>query len=140
MSAYTHKLGSLTACAGERSAHDPDIPRPITLVVLAANAAIPFFVWRVFAARASRRVSIGLAVFVFGWFALSLLLAPPPASLLARERFYLTPLIPFFAVGSLVVAAAALLLSHGAREAVRTASRCRPSSRFSSTGRSAWSS
>lgn len=100
----------------------PAIPRPITLVVLAATAAIPFFVWRVFAARTSRRVSIGLAVFVFGWFALSLLLAPPPASLLARERFYLTPLIPFLAVGALVLAAAALLLSRGAREAVRTAS------------------
>ena len=100
----------------------PHIPWPLTLIVVLTNVAIPFIAWRVFAVHATRRVSIGVALFLFGWLALGLLLAPVPASLLARDRFYLTPLIPVFALASLLVTAAALLLSREVRDAVRTAS------------------
>jgi hypothetical protein len=100
----------------------PHIPWPITLLIVAATAAIPFVVWRVFAARASRRVSIGVAVFVFGWFASSLLLAPAPASVLQRDPFSLTLLIPFFGVTSFAITAGALLLSRQVRDAVAAAS------------------
>jgi hypothetical protein len=100
----------------------PLIPWYITLAVLAIEAAIPVAVWRIFAAGAPRRVRIGLGVFLFGWLGLVLALAPAPDSLLARERFYLTPLIPLFAAGSLVVALLALRLSPALRRAVATAS------------------
>ena len=99
----------------------PVIPWPITLLVLLASSVIPFVVWRVFASRASRRVSIGLAAFVFGWFALALGLAPAPASLLQRDPFFLTPLIPVFVLGSFVATGVALLASPAVRAAVARA-------------------
>jgi hypothetical protein len=97
----------------------PHIPWPLSLVILVANATIPFVIWRVFSAGASRRISIAIAAFVFGWFGLSLLLAPAPESLLARDRFYLTPLIPLFAIVPFAIVAAAVLLLPAARAAVR---------------------
>ena len=58
---------------------------------------------------------IGSAIFVFGWLGAALLLAPEPASLAARDRFYLTPLIPLFALGSAIVLLAAVGLSPALR-------------------------
>jgi hypothetical protein len=100
----------------------PVIPWYITLAVVAIHVAIAVTVWRILAADAPRRVRIGLGIFLFGWLGLVLALAPAPGSLLARDRFYLTPLIPFFAAGSFVVALAALRLSPSLRRAVATAS------------------
>jgi hypothetical protein len=100
----------------------PIIPWYITLAVLAIDAAIGVTVWRIFAAHAPRRVRIGLGVFLFGWLGLLLALAPAPDSLLERDRFFLTPLIPIFAAGSFAVALLALRLSPALRRAVTTAS------------------
>ena len=58
---------------------------------------------------------IGSAIFLFGWLGAALLLAPDPGSLAARDRFYLTPLIPLFALGSAIVLLAAVGLSPALR-------------------------
>ena len=95
----------------------PDIPWYITAIILGANIAAAVGVWRIVAtaagrsgltAAAARKVRIGSAIFLFGWLGAALLLAPDPASLAARDRFYLTPLIPLFALGSAIVLLAAV--------------------------------
>ena len=109
----------------------PVIPWYITLIVLATSLAIAVTVWRIFASGAARsglppatqrRVQTGLALFFGGWLAAALLLAPAPASLLARDRFYLSPLIPLFAVAGLGGAFLALLLSPALRRTLDAAS------------------
>ena len=87
----------------------PDIPWYITAIVLSVNVAIAVAVWRIVAgATTSRKVCIGSAIFLFGWLGATLLLAPAPGSLASRDAFYITPLIPAFALGPKIVLLAAL--------------------------------
>ena len=95
----------------------PDIPWYITTIILGVNVAIAGSVWRIVAgaagrsglpAAAARKVRLGSAIVLFGWLGAALLLAPAPSSLASRDPFYLTPLIPLFAVGATVVLLAAV--------------------------------
>jgi hypothetical protein len=97
----------------------PAIPRPIELIVLATNLAIAGAVWWLVAstarrtplsASARRAVQVGSAVFIGAWLGAALLLAPPPASLVNRDRFYLSPLFPLFALIPPALGALALAL------------------------------
>jgi hypothetical protein len=90
----------------------PDIPWYITAVILGTNVAIAGAVWRIVAtaagrsgltAAAARKVRVGSGIFLFCWLGAALLLAPSPASLPSRDPFYLTPLIPLFAIGATIV-------------------------------------
>jgi len=99
----------------------PRIPWPITLTVVALQPLIALFVWRILATGASRPVRLGLALYLFAWLGLAFVLAPSAASLAVRDRFYLTPLIPIFAVGSIAIALAAVALSPALRRAIETA-------------------
>jgi hypothetical protein len=85
----------------------PAIPWYITLIVLATDLAIAVALWRLVAGAAGRSglppadvrfVRIAVAAFLGAWLGLALLLAPSPASLAGRDPFFITPLIPFFAV------------------------------------------
>ena len=98
----------------------PDIPWYITAIILGANVAAASGVWLIVAAAAgrsgltpaaARKVRIGSAIFLFGWLAAALLLAPNPASLAARDRLNLKPLIQLFELGSEIVLLAAVGLS-----------------------------
>lgn len=109
----------------------PVIPWYITLIVLAANLVICLAVWSVLstaAARsgipsdAQRRVRAAVALFLGVWLGAVLLLAPAPASLLTRERFYITPLIPVFVVIPLAIALVAFLRSSTLRRVLAAAS------------------
>lgn len=72
----------------------------------------PVAVWRIVAnAASSRRVRIGSAIFLFGWLGAALLLAPAPGSLAGRDAFYITPLIPLFALVPTIALLVALRLS-----------------------------
>ena len=94
----------------------PDIPWYITAIVLGVNVAIAVAVWRIVAgATTSRKVRIGSAIFLFGWLGATLLLAPAPGSLASRDAFYITPLIPLFALGPTIVLLVALGLSREVR-------------------------
>jgi hypothetical protein len=85
----------------------PDVPWYITLTVLAIDLAVAVALWRILstaAARAGlppsaqRNLGIGTALFFAAWYGAALLLAPAPASVLTRNPFYVTPLIPLFAI------------------------------------------
>lgn len=85
----------------------PAIPWYLTLIVLATDLAIAVALWRLLAVAAgrislapagARSVPLKAAAFLGSWLGLALLLAPAPGSLLGRDPFYLTPLIPLFAV------------------------------------------
>jgi len=94
----------------------PDIPWYVTAIVLSVNVATAAVVWRIVAtAASSRNLRVGSAIFLFGWLGAALLLAPAPASLVSRDPFYLTPLIPLFAIGPTIVLLAALGLSPALR-------------------------
>jgi hypothetical protein len=102
----------------------PDIPWYITAIILGVNVAIAVAVWRIVAgaawrsglsAAAARKVGVGSGVFLFGWLGMALLLAPVPSSLASRDAFYLTPLIPLFALGATIV----LLTAVGTSPALR---------------------
>lgn len=102
----------------------PDIPWYVTAIILGANAVAALGVWLIvaraagrsgLAPSAARNVRVGSGIFLFGWLGLALLLAPDPASLAARDRFYITPLIPLFALGATVVLLAAVGLSPALR-------------------------
>lgn len=94
----------------------PDIPWYITAIILGVNLAIAVAVWRIVAtATGSRPVRVGSAIFLFGWLGATLLLAPAPASLASRDPFYITPLIPLFALGPTIVLLVALGLSREVR-------------------------
>lgn len=86
----------------------PLIPGYIALIVIATNLAAAVAVWTILSSAAGRsglppatrrRVRIGLAVFFGAWLGAAMLLAPPPETLAARDRFYLSPLIPLFLIG-----------------------------------------
>jgi hypothetical protein len=100
----------------------PVIPWYITLTIVVTQPLIALAVWRILSAGASRGVRIGLAVFLFGWLALAFALAPSPASLAARDPFYVTPLIPFFAVAAFAITLVALRASPAVGRAIGGAS------------------
>lgn len=107
------------------------IPWYITLIVLALNLTIAAAVWGILSraagrsglpAAAQRTVRLGSAIFLGAWLGAALLLAPAPASLAARDRFYITPLIPLFVVLGLTLVALALWRSAALRRVVAAAS------------------
>lgn len=109
----------------------PVIPWYITLIVLATNLAIAGAVWSILSsaagrsglpATAQRAVRAGSAIFLGAWLGAALLLAPAPASLRTRDRFYITPLIPLFAVLALTVLSLALSRSPALRRVLAAAS------------------
>jgi hypothetical protein len=109
----------------------PVIPRYITLTSLATSLTIAVAVWSILSSAASRsglpaaaqrRVRTASAVFLGVWLGAALLLAPAPASLLARDSFYLTPLIPFFVVVPPTIVLLALWRSSTLRRVLAAAS------------------
>jgi hypothetical protein len=109
----------------------PVIPQYITLVVVAVNVAIAVAVWRILSEAATRSglptatqrsVRIGTAIFLGGWLGAVLLLAPAPASLLGRDRFYLSPLIPLFTTAAFLIVVLALRVSPGLRQVLNASS------------------
>jgi hypothetical protein len=109
----------------------PVIPWHITLVVLALNLTIAVAVWGILSraagrsglsAPAQRSVRAGAALFLAAWLGAALLLAPAPASLATRDRFYITPLIPLFVVLGLTVAFLTLWRSVALRRVLAAAS------------------
>jgi len=99
----------------------PHIPWPITLTMVALQPLIALAVWRILAAGASRPVRLGLALYLFIWLGLAFVLAPSAPSLAVRDRFYLTPLIPIFAAGSIMIALVGFALSPALRRAIEAA-------------------
>ena len=102
----------------------PVVPWYITAIILAVNVTIAGAVWRIVAAAArrsglppagERKVRSGSAIFLVGWLGAALLLAPAPASLAGGDPFYLTPLIPLFALGATAVVLAAIQFSPALR-------------------------
>jgi hypothetical protein len=109
----------------------PVIPWYLELIALATNLAVAAAVWGILSRAAGRSglqpavqrsVRFGSAIFLGAWLGAALLLAPPPGSLLARDRFYLTPLIPFFVLVPGTIALLALRLSPAGRRVVAAAS------------------
>ncbi len=109
----------------------PVIPWYIELISLAANLAIAMAVWSILSSAAGRsglspatqrKVRAGTAVFLGTWLGAALFLAPAPASLLTRDQFYLSPLIPLFVVVPITIALLALRLSPALRRVVAAAS------------------
>jgi len=109
----------------------PVIPWYLELISLATNLAIAAAVWGIVASAAGRSglqpaaqrsVRFGAAIFLGTWLGAALLLAPSPAAVVARDRFYLTPLIPFFVVVPATIALLALRLSPAGRRVVAAAS------------------
>ena len=105
----------------------PAIPWPIELIVLATNLAVAVAVWWLVASAARRThlstsarrtVQVGSAVFIGAWLGAALLLAPPPASLVNRDRFYLSPLIPLFGLIPPAIVALALALWPAVRRTI----------------------
>lgn len=98
------------------------IPWYIALAIVVSQPLIAVVVWRIIAPAASRAVRIGLGVFLFGWLGLAFAVAPSPAGLAARDPFYVTPLLPAFALGSFIAALLAFTLSPALRRAAGGAS------------------
>jgi hypothetical protein len=100
----------------------PHIPWYITLALIVTQPLIALAVWRILAPTASKPVRTGLGVFLAGWVALAFALAPSPATLAGRDPFYVTPLLPIFALGSFAAAFLGFGLSPALRRAVEAAS------------------
>lgn len=105
----------------------PLIPGYITAIVLITNLAIGVAAWYLVSSAAGRSdlppaargaVRTGSAVFIGAWLGAALLLAPDPASLLGRDRFYLSPLLPLFAAAPPAIAALAFWFSPAFRRAL----------------------
>jgi hypothetical protein len=102
----------------------PLIPWYVTVIVLAISiilaVTLSTIIWSA-AGRADlpsgtrRTVRIGSAIFLGMWLGAAFVLAPPPDSLLSREPFYITPLIPLFAIIPATIAALALWRSPALR-------------------------
>ena len=108
----------------------PVIPWYITLIVLATNLTIAAAVWGILSnaagrsglpPAAQRAARVGSAIFLGAWLGAALLSAPTPASLAARDPFYVTPLIPLFAVLGLTIASLALWRSVALRRVIAAA-------------------
>jgi len=108
-----------------------DIPWYLTLIILAVDLAIVVALWRIFGTAAERsglppatgrRVRLGIGLFLSAWLGLVLLLAPTAASLLTRDRFYLSPLVPLFAALGPALALLAIAVSQPVRRVVAAAS------------------
>lgn len=100
----------------------PRIPWYLTLIVLAINLGIVALLWRMLAAKQPRGIRIGVAAFLAAWLGSVLLLAPAPASLAGRNPYFITPLIPFFAIVPAAIALLAAALSSRFRTALGAAS------------------
>lgn len=109
----------------------PVIPWYLTLISLVTSVSIALAVWSILSSAASRsgvpaatqrRARIGSAIFLGVWLGAALLLAPAPASLLTRGRFYLSPLIPLFAVVPPAIVLLALWRSTTLRRVLAAAS------------------
>lgn len=109
----------------------PVIPWYITLIVIVTNLTIAVAVWSILssatgrsglAPAAQRTVRIGSAAFLGVWLGTALLLAPSPASLLDRDRFYITPLIPSLFVLPMTIALLALWRSSKLRRVLAAVS------------------
>jgi hypothetical protein len=99
----------------------PVIPTYVTVLMIASEIAIAVAVLGVLSAAAGRsglppaarrRVRIGAVVFVGAWLGAALAWAPAPDANLARDAFYVPPLIPLFA--GLSMAATFFLLRRSA--------------------------
>lgn len=109
----------------------PLIPWYITAAVIAADLAIAYAVWRIFASAAgrsglptatARRIRLGIGIVLGVWLGAALLLAPAPASALHRDPYQITLLIPLFALASFGGIMVALRLSPALRRVVAAAS------------------
>lgn len=108
----------------------PNIPWYIVLIVVVTNFAIALAAWSIFSLAAGRsglpqasqqRVRTGAAIFIGAWLGAALLLAPAPETLLARDPFSLTPLVPFFLIGPIAVAFLISTLSPAVRQVIAAA-------------------
>jgi hypothetical protein len=102
----------------------PLIPKSIELVMLATNVVAAMAVWSVFSAAAGqsglvadrqRRLKLGVGLYLGLWLGAALLLAPAPETVLSRDPFTLTPLIPAFLLGSIGIALLTIRLSPSLR-------------------------
>ncbi len=109
----------------------PVIPWYITLIILGANLLACLAVWWILSTAADqsglspaaqRRARLGTGIFLGGWLGAALLLAPTPDSLLARDRFFIDPLIPVFALGSFAIVLLALWFVPAVRRLLEAAS------------------
>jgi hypothetical protein len=109
----------------------PVVPWYVTLISLAGNLAAGLGVWLILSSAAGRSglspavqrvVRVGTAIFLGGWLGAALLLAPAPASLLSRDRFYIDPSIPAFAIGSFAIVLLSVVLSPALRRVLEAAS------------------
>src|SRR5712692_1164270 len=105
----------------------PTIPGYITFIVIATNLAVAVAVWRVLSSAAARTdlpsgaqrtFRLASALFIGAWLGADLLLAPAPASILGRDRFFLTPLIPILNVVPIAIALLSLWRSSSLRRVV----------------------
>lgn len=105
----------------------PVIPWWATAATLAATAIVPVVLWLILdrgaersglPSGARRRVRLGSALFLGGWAGLALLLSPAPATLAQRDPFYLSPLLPGFALGGIVFTLALIRWLPALRQAV----------------------
>jgi hypothetical protein len=100
----------------------PQVPWYLTLIVLAVNLGIVAVLWRIVAAKQPRGIRIGVAAFLAARLGSVLLLAPSPASLAVRNPYFITPLIPFFAIVPAAFVLLAVALSARLRAALGAAS------------------
>lgn len=109
----------------------PAVPWYIELISLATNLAIAAAVWHILSSAAGRSgltpariraVRAGSAIFLGAWLGAALLLAPAPDSLVGRDQFYLTPLIPLFVVVPITIVFLATSLSPAIRHVLAAAS------------------
>jgi hypothetical protein len=107
------------------------IPWYIEPISLATIFAIAAGLWAILSSGASgsglppsrqRRIRIGAGLFLAAWLGTALALAPAADTLLARDQFFLTPLIPLFLVGPVGLALLAIGLSGDLRRALAAAS------------------
>ena len=105
----------------------PEIPWYITFIVIGTSLAVAVAIWRILSAAtgrsglspiAQRRVRTGAALFVGAWFGAALLLAPSPASLLGRDRSFLTPIIPILDAVSITIALLTIWRSSSLRRVI----------------------
>jgi hypothetical protein len=109
----------------------PVIPWYITVIVLATNLTIAIAIWRIFASattrsglspQSQRRILVWTGLFIGTWLGAVLVLAPSPASVVGRDPFYLTPLVPLFPLLAITIVFLALRLSPSLQSVLAVAS------------------